>query len=253
MLSTLYREQAYRGGLHWWYPNAEINLGGPGWDATVKLPEEIERCSPDHNLYHNKSGYSVGRVTSGCIRKCSFCVVPKLEPDGIRYIQGPEEIWYPGTILRLFDDNILADLSAFWEVINFAHAFNVKMHFEYLDIRLLTPEIAEGLKAVKHDTGLWFSFDLTGIENSVRKGVKILKDTGFGDRAIHFFLYLHDENNIHDARYRWDVLRELKVEPFLMVNKDNLTPRLKHIRRNALRPAIWRGKGSDIVFTQVIK
>ena len=246
--SLLFSESKHIGeSLHWWYPDAEIHIGGPGWDPTVKLPPEIERCSPDHDLYTEKSAFSVGRVTSGCCRKCSFCVVPQLEPNGIRYIQGPTDIWYDG-ILRLFDDNLLAMPEAFWEVINFCHEFHVKLHLEYLDIRLVTPEIAEGLKAVTHNRGLWFSFDLTGIEKQVRRGVQMLYDAGFGGWQVHFFIYLHDEAMIPDAQYRWKVLRDLGVEPFLMVNKDNLTDRLKKIRRRGCRPAAWRGLTPEEVF-----
>jgi len=228
------------------YPDAKIVKGGPGFNPTVKLPLEIEQTPPDQDLYESK--YSIGRVTSGCIRKCSFCIVNKLEPDGIRYIQHPEMIYKKGTILRLLDDNIFALPSAFWEVHTFCKDNSILLHMEYFDIRLLTPEFAKGLKELKHHNGIWFSFDFTNIEKAVRDGVGLLNEVGFGNRAIHFFVYLHDEDMIPDAVYRWGILRGLGVDPFLMVNKDNLTKRLKGIRRRGCRPAAWRNLTPEEVF-----
>ena len=131
------------------YPDSKVIIGGPGFDPAVKLPPEIEKTPPDQNLYDSK--YSVGRVTSGCIRKCPFCMVQLLEPEGIRYIQGPEQIWKKGTILRLLDDNILAMPQAFWDVYSFCKKFKVKIHFEYLDARLVTEDIAEALGKMRHE------------------------------------------------------------------------------------------------------
>ena len=228
------------------YPDAKLVKGGPGWEATAKLPEEVERTPPDQDLYNSK--FSIGRVTSGCPRKCSFCVVNKLEPEGIRYIQPPADIWKEGTILRLLDDNIFALPKAFDDVYEFCTEHKITLHAEYFDIRLLTPTFAKQLKDLKHDTGIWFSYDLTGIEKSVRAGVKMLEGAGINLHSVHFFLYLHDEEMIPDAQYRWGVLRELGVEPFLMVNKDNLTRRLKRVRRRGCRPAIWRNLTTEEVF-----
>ena len=230
------------------YPNAKIIVGGPGYDPTVKLPYEIEGCAPDHNLYPN-SKYSFGRVTSGCPRKCPWCIVPKLEPNGIRFIQNPKDIWKKGTILRLLDDNILASPEHFWMIHDFCLENKVKLDFEYLDIRFITPEIARGLKELKHYNGIWFGFDMKNIEKAVINGIKILKSAGFGDRAIHFLVYCEDENMIPDAMQRWEILRDLKVEPFLMINIDKSnSKRMRRIQQKGQRPGRWRGMSTEEVF-----
>ncbi|MDR0970519.1 MAG: radical SAM protein, partial [Lentimicrobiaceae bacterium] len=58
-----------------------IFYGGTGFSNEVVLPDEIEDCIPDYDLYPKKKGkdYAYGFLTRGCIRNCSWCVVPKKE------------------------------------------------------------------------------------------------------------------------------------------------------------------------------
>lgn len=240
-----------RGLVEQWrlmYPGVMITVGGPGYDTGARLPPEIEKLPPDQDLY--KSKYSVGRVTSGCIRKCSFCVVPEMEPDGIRYIQGPEQIWKEGTILRLLDDNILAMPKAFYDVVSFCKAKNVKIHFEYLDCRLIKPAYAEALRELKHDGQIKFSFDVTKDENLIRRGIARMMQAGHRASNLQFLLYLHDEAGIPDAMHRWSVIREYNCEPFLMVNNENRhnSKRLMRVARRGCRPGIWRNLTTAGVF-----
>ncbi len=247
MGSILFRKN--RGWADQWrimYPGIGLTIGGPGYDLEARLPPEIEKMPPDQDLY--KSKYSFGRVTSGCIRKCPFCVVPEMEPDGIRYIQGPEQIWKEGTILRLLDDNILAMPKAFWEVVQFCTDKKVTIHFEYLDARLVTQAIAFGLHTLKHERRINFSFDMSKDESKIRRGIIHMETAGFHPSALQFFIYLHDEAGIPDAMYRWDIIREEGCDPFLMVNNDNRTKRLMRVARRGCRPPIWRGLTTKEVF-----
>jgi len=245
--SILYTKNGHMAdGLKFYYPKAKIIVGGPGHDLKVKLPEEVEKQRPNHSLYPD-SEYSFGKVTTGCIRKCSFCVVPKMEST-VRFVQRPEDIWKKGTILRLLDDNILALPNAFYMVHDFCLENDVTLHMEYYDIRLLTREIAEALREIRHDTGIWFSYDIKGIEKSVRKGVELLTDAGIKTSSIRFFIYLHNEASIPDAKYRWSVIRELGIDPFIMVNNENRNRKLRRIARRGARPAIYRHLSSDEVF-----
>jgi hypothetical protein len=230
------------------YPNAEVVPGGPGHDPSTILPPDVERCRPSGEIYP-EDGYSYGRVTSGCVRKCHFCMVPIQEPLGIRYIQHPSMFHRPGTTLRIFDDNILALPKAWKDFHDYAFDYNVKVHIEYLDIRFITDTTAKELMELHHDRGeVWFAFDFAKTERYVRRGVERLNDAGFAGYRLRFNVYCHDENAVPEARERWRILRELKVDPFLMVNDDNITPRLARLRRRCTRPAIWRGADVDLLF-----
>jgi hypothetical protein len=229
------------------FPEAKIIAGGPGYDPKILLPPEIESLPPDQTLWPN-SKYSVGRVTSGCIRKCPFCMVHVQEPAGIRYIQHPSQIWKPGTILRLIDDNILAMPEAFNEVYDFCIKNNVVLHMEYWDIQLIDPVAAGQIAVLNHEQSIWFSFDYEGIEDQVRRGIKNLFDAGIKPYKLRCLVFLNDESQIESAKRRWTILRDLGVDPFLMVNIDNKTKNLYRIQKRACRPGIYRHLSTEEVF-----
>ena len=78
--------------------------------------DEIEYRYPMSNAYY-------GYTTRGCIRKCPFCAVPKLEPVYKSYIPLKERIAYTKELygdqkdLLLMDNNILAS-DSFEQIIN---------------------------------------------------------------------------------------------------------------------------------------
>ena len=55
------------------YQAEEIIKGGTGYDLVGKLPEDIERCYPDYELYGIKDT-AYGYLTRGCPRQCPFCI-----------------------------------------------------------------------------------------------------------------------------------------------------------------------------------
>lgn len=65
-------------GLRFFYPEADIIIGGSGYDLHVKLPNEIENMMPDYDLYPN-TDCSMGYSSRGCNRRCKFCIVPDKE------------------------------------------------------------------------------------------------------------------------------------------------------------------------------
>ena len=234
------------------YPGAEIIAGGPGYDPAVKLPAEIEKTPPCQELYPN-SKYAIGRVTSGCIRKCSFCVVPKLEPAGPRYIMHPREIYREGKILRLLDDNILSLKGAWQDVFDFCYEKKCVLRMEYFDARLITGQIAAQIAALRHEYAeVWISWDMTKDEKLIVRGIERLVNAGKKPYRVRCLLYVHDENCIPDAKYRFTVLRELGVLPFIMFDRNAYTFRnkrkLRWIVKYGSRPANIKSMTVDEVF-----
>lgn len=249
-VSVLFTKNRYvPAGVRALYPGVEVIAGGPGYDPAARLPPAVEIMPPDHSLYPDTE-YSVGRVTSGCPRKCPFCMVRKLEPDGIRFIQRPIDIWKPGTILRLLDDNILASPAAFEQVYWFCLANHCTIRFEYLDARLITETIALQLHALHHENNcVYISWDQREDEREIQRGIGHLRHAGFtGQDAIRCLAHLKDEADIPGAMYRWEKLRQWGVYPFLMVEAEGRTRRLRGIARRGCRPAIWRGLSAEEVF-----
>jgi len=90
------------------YPGADIDIGGGGCDLHKELSPEIECMQPDYSLYP-ECDFSIGFSSRGCIRKCSFCVVPEKEGK-FRRTRHPQE-WYNSEFRKIIflDNNILAD------------------------------------------------------------------------------------------------------------------------------------------------
>jgi hypothetical protein len=86
------------------YPQAsEIIKGGTGYDIESKLPPEIENELP----YVEDISFGFGFTTRGCIRNCSFCIVPRKEGK-ITEVDTAERLLQGKKSLTLLDNNILA-------------------------------------------------------------------------------------------------------------------------------------------------
>lgn len=55
--------------------------GGTGYGIYDTLPDEIDAMYPDYSIYPD-CHYAIGFLTRGCIRKCSWCIVPRKEGGG---------------------------------------------------------------------------------------------------------------------------------------------------------------------------
>lgn len=79
----------------------------------VGLWEDVDRLPPDYSLFDGVYRYpvsdaSIGYTTRGCIRRCPFCAVPRLEPQFVPYIPLAPQIDLSKKDLILLDNNVLA-------------------------------------------------------------------------------------------------------------------------------------------------
>ncbi|NCA74557.1 MAG: radical SAM protein, partial [Gammaproteobacteria bacterium] len=108
--SIIFRKNGHKSdGLRFYYPDAEINIGGSGYDLKKELPPEIEATRPDYDLYPECDHY-LGFTSRGCIRNCHFCIVRKKEGP-FRKVQDVSDICTGRNFKScvLMDNNILAD------------------------------------------------------------------------------------------------------------------------------------------------
>lgn len=200
------------------YPDAEIDIGGSGIDLKKTLPEEIEKIKPDYDLY--PSTYSQGYTSRGCIRKCSFCVVPEKE-GGISEAQHPSEFHDSRFDTCMIMDNNLFAAPPHWqaEVFDWFIKNKVKMLSpQGWDIRLLTEGKAKCLKAVRHAGMIHFAWDNMKDEPEVMRGIEILKDAGFNLRRhkISFYVLCGYNTTEQEDLYRVNLLRSLGVGAYVM-------------------------------------
>lgn len=227
-------------GLKLLYPEAEVIIGGTGYDLTTKLPEEVERIRPDYSLYPGLN-QSIGFTTRGCIRNCSFCVVRRKEGKLTRW-QHPEEFHdLSFNRIQLLDNNWLADREWFFETSSWIIDHKLKLTENGLDIRLLDKENAAQLKQIRFERGPLFAWDNEADIEAVERGIDILKETGFGLRHnIEFYVYVGGDEDYDSGVRRCRILKAMGTNPFIMVNKNgNITPRIRKLQRWANRKQLF--------------
>lgn len=226
-------------GLRLFYPQAEIDIGGSGYDLNKSLPPEIDRCSPDYSIYPDNDRY-IGFTTRGCIRNCPFCIVRRKEGYFYRLYDSPAEaldhIQGNGHYnkIELMDNNILADKEWFMALTEEIIKRNLEVDFNQgLDCRLLDRDIAKRLSELK-PIGTWkFAFDNTNYESDVIRAIDLLNEARIHVRArVNFYVYCDGDHSYDDVVYRMRVLKEHGATPYIMVNPESkMTPRLRHLKK----------------------
>lgn len=106
--------------------NQNINVGGilasllqkevedeTGIKPRFGLWPKVDRLAPDYTVANGIYEYytnnaSLGYMTKGCVNRCPFCAVPRLEPDFVPFIPLQKQIDPNKKDLILLDNNVLA-------------------------------------------------------------------------------------------------------------------------------------------------
>ena len=229
------------------YPNAEV--GGTGWDLHKELPLEIESCKPDYGLYkvsdilpRIKGGIAtkeskikkaetiinagMGFTSRGCVRNCGFCFVPPKE-GSFRQVAEIKDLINPkSNVVILYDNNLTADPDAIEKLHEVRDRGLIIDITQGIDVRLLTPEIAQALSEVKHLRSVHYAWDLMGFEQQIMDGIKILSQYVKKWRHMCFMLTGYN-TTFEEDMYRFRKLTEIRVKPYVMpYNKEY--PTKKH-------------------------
>jgi radical SAM superfamily enzyme YgiQ (UPF0313 family) len=193
---------------HYVAPGATI--GGTGFDLVTVLPPEIEAMKPRLNI---------GFTNRGCIRKCSFCVVP-IKEGYIHPVGDLLDIWDGHSRdITLYDNNILGLPDHFEAICNQARAHKLRLDFNQgLDHRLLTPELVAILKKTSHQQ-LRFAFDHPAELQTVLKAIEMLKAQKI-NQSMWYVLVGYNTTFKQDMD-RVKLLKELGQRPYIMMYKGN--------------------------------
>jgi len=225
-----------------------VEIGGYGVNG-AKLPDEIEHIMPDYDLYEftRKEKVAIGYTQRGCNNLCPWCVVPQKE--GRNHDHAPITEFLPEDFNKviLLDPNIL-DSPKCRENLQFTIDNDLNVNFSQgIDARLVNEENAAMLADINcqnwHFTTrrLHTAWDRLEDEKKVRRGIQRLKDAGIKDYTIMCYFicaygiraedYTLEYFLSHDM-YRFEVLRELGVDPYAMVYNDRKDiPVLRHFDR----------------------
>lgn len=232
------KNKHFANDLSFFYPSAEIIIGGSGYDLNIKLSNEIELLKPDYSLYPDIN-YSLGYTTRGCDRNCSFCIVPQKE--GCFKIHHHPSIFYDKKFKNIvfLDNNILFDKKWFHEVINFCKENHLLADFNQgLDIRLINEEDIKKLLEIKMFAGYRFAFDDSKLSDIVYEKIKLMEKHGVktSSHTIKCYVYVDDDSQYEDTVWRCRFLKKLNVNPFVQFNNNKIpTERIKNLMRWANR------------------
>jgi len=184
------------------YPDAEVRLGGiyatlmpehaelSGADRVHKgLVLDSERFLPDYSLTPGWDS-SIMFCTRGCIRKCAFCAVPRLEGKTSGPAQGIRGLVYSGhKKVVLWDNNILG-VPNWRDVLAELRDLDVQVDFNQgLDARLITEEVAHHLTGLRVRP-IHMAYDIPSERKALKSAIPALEAAGFGrKRMIIYTLY----------------------------------------------------------------
>ena len=229
-----------------------IEIGGTGWDINKKLPEEIEKCKPDYNLYSAEMIYKrirgimtketrmkkaetivnagMGFTSRGCIRNCGFCFVPGKEGKFHQVAEIKDLLNPKSNVLILNDNNLTADPYCIDKLHEIRDRKLIVDINQGCDVRLVNEDIAKALSEVKHLRSLHYAWDLMGFENQVMDGIKTLSK--FIKQYRHMcFMLVGFNTTFEEDMYRFRKLNEMGIRPYVMVYNDKVDIKLKHFER----------------------
>ena len=178
------------------YPDARIVLGGiyatlmPEHARLADVDEvhvglffEAERFRPDFSLVPDWSS-SVMFGTRGCIRKCAFCAVPRLEGKTWGPAEGVSDLVYPGhRKVVLWDNNILG-VPNWRDVVAELRELNLEVDFNQgLDARLIKEEVAHELGGLRINP-IRMAYDIPGERKALERAIPALEAAGFNRRRM---------------------------------------------------------------------
>lgn len=186
----------------------KIRIGGPAviinsswvpnWIDIITIPSQ-------NNILQRHNNYAT-RTTLGCIRKCQFCAVPKIES---KFLELSDYEIKP----ILIDNNLLASSKKhFDKVIDNLKKLSWCDFNQGLDIRLLTKHHAERFAELKKPL-IRLSWDNISDEINFRKSYELLRKAGISKKNIQVYVLIGFNDNIENTLYRLTEISKLGILP----------------------------------------
>jgi len=222
------------------FNSKKIIQGGIGYNMFENLPNEIEHICPDYSLYNCEHAY--GFLTRGCIRKCSWCVVPKKEGK-IHAASKINEFIADKKSAILMDNNVLASNFGLDQIENII-SLRIKVDFNQgLDARIIAEntDIAKLLAKVRWLKAIRMACDTKEQMDSIEKATSLLRKYHATPQAYFVYILVKD---IDDAIERVEFCRKLKLEsfaqPYIDFENNKVSKKVKQFARWVNHKAIFK-------------
>jgi len=250
------------------FPKAEIEVGGiyatlmpdhikstfPFVKVFKGLHPQAENYVPAYDILKKVDKWkdwnkSILFSSRGCIRKCPFCIVPKMEGKYRAIYRSVMDFVYPGhKTLVLWDNNFLVSPFA-KEILTELIEHKIKPDLNQgIDARLMTDEIAELLVKAKPET-IHMAYDWVNERPYIYRAVEMLSKKGYSRREMIFYTLYNFYDPVHkhgdtpdDFLKRLKDLMQLGVCSYPM----RFTP-LDSLEKNKFVSPLWTEKQLDLV------
>lgn len=211
-------------------PECKTLKGGPGYDPNAKLDlPDYDRIMPDYSLYPD-CDYAIGRFTRGCPNRCPWCIVWRADGNKVRHVADLSDFWSGQKVVRLLDDNIMADEDEFVADCQQLHEAGVKVVWEALDIRRINDRTAEALASVKQHKSIHFAWDGHHQDRFIEPALDTLRRHGLKGWRFMFYVLVGFNTDMEYDLHRIYTLRDLGTNPFVMPY-DKTDPYQRHLAR----------------------
>lgn len=193
------------------YPDIPLHVGGvyvtllpehaqlSGADYVHKgIIPEVEEYMPAYDLVPEWNG-SIIFASRGCVRKCGFCAVPKLEGSP-KYLKTEiRHLIYPKHTRLIFNDNNILGNSNWKTLFDEIIDIGLKVDFNQgLDARLISEEAATKLGKMKFYPVLRMAYDYIGIGKFVKNAIERLFENGVSKREIIVYVLFNYADSPED-------------------------------------------------------
>ena len=185
----------------------KVRVGGQNVVMNPSMFKEFDTSGEvDALKYHNPDAVF---TSSGCIRNCSFCLVPKLE-GSLRELDD----WEVKPIIC--DNNLLACSQAHFDKVidRLLEKRLTGIDFNQgLDARILTDHHAQRFAELPNDTIIRLAWDNIDTERLYMSAFNRLIDAGIRRNQIRTYVLIGYKDTPEDALYRLEKIRELGALP----------------------------------------
>lgn len=191
----------------------------------VGMYEPAEGFKPDYRLVP-KWKTSILFASRGCVRKCGFCSVPKLEGQLSHLKPSVADLIRKGHGKVVFFDNNILAAENWRELFDELAELQVEVDFNQgMDARCVTDEVAEKIGKMNMPM-IRLAYDYVGIRNSVEQAIEILKAHNIRGRRMIFYV-LHNYLETPEEFFQkvkdllnWGVLAyPMRYEPLCTIEK----------------------------------
>ena len=147
------------------------------------LVAEAERFRPDYSLVPGWDS-SIMFGTRGCIRKCAFCAVPRLEGPTRGPAEGIIDLVDPDHKKAVLWDNNILGVPNWRDVVEELRELKVEVDFNQgLDAQLITEDVANDLSQLRIKP-VRMAYDIPSEKRALERAIPALQKAGFKRRQM---------------------------------------------------------------------